>query len=95
MEDHYWMEVAKLNDDMIMNSVAIWKKVGLVYIHIVRSNQVGTHSSFSLVINIFSHINNSFLMIEINYFCWNETNINNNECKKGLQICESRIGVIY
>ena len=66
MEDHYWMELAKLNDDMIMNSVAIWKKVGLVYIHIVRSNKVGTHSSFPLVINIFSHINNSFLIIEIN-----------------------------
>ena len=95
MQYHYWMEVAKLNDDMIMNSVAIWKNVGLVYIHIVRSNEVGTHSSFPLVINIFSHINNSFLMNKNKYIWWNETNINNNGYKKGLQICESRIEVIY
>jgi len=82
VEASAWMEVAKLNDDMTMNSVAIWKNLGLAYMHIVRSNEVGTHSSFPLVENIFSDTNNSFLMNEIKYFWWNETNINNNGWKE-------------
>ena len=75
VEAIYWLEIARINDDLVSESPSLWKNLGLGYMHMVRNKEgvgIGEEKASNLptIKDLFSKTKNAKLTRSIDNIWW-------------------------